>query len=147
MGASSWSYFVPYQPDVNAALRQLRQSVFEQGDYWWAVKGEFGPASAYPDRPTRMDDLLADELVQECGTHSILDMEHVLAEGEEPYDGAVLPVTAAEARAAAGTEVLTREHVQAIDGLANRWWVGRCAVLHDEYGNPTELYFWGFSGD
>lgn len=33
MGASGWSYFVPYQTDVSVALQQLRADVFARGDY------------------------------------------------------------------------------------------------------------------
>ncbi|WP_405095118.1 hypothetical protein [Micromonospora sp. NBC_01412] len=42
-----------------------------------------------------------------------------------------------------GYEVLTREHVVAIGGLAEQRWFGRCAVLHDVTGRPDEIYFWG----
>lgn len=33
MGASGWSYFVPYEADISAALQKLRQDVFARGDY------------------------------------------------------------------------------------------------------------------
>lgn len=33
MGASFWSYFVPYQADLGAALQALREKVFAEGDY------------------------------------------------------------------------------------------------------------------
>lgn len=33
MGASYWSYYVPYEPDINKALQQLRERVFKDGDY------------------------------------------------------------------------------------------------------------------
>jgi hypothetical protein len=33
MGASGWTYFVPYESDVSAALQRLRQDVFARGDY------------------------------------------------------------------------------------------------------------------
>ena len=33
MGASSWSYYIPYQQDIAQALQELRQRVFEAGDY------------------------------------------------------------------------------------------------------------------
>ena len=33
MGATGWSYFVPYDADVSAALQRLRVDVFERGDY------------------------------------------------------------------------------------------------------------------
>jgi len=33
MGASGWSYFVPYEADISAALQRLRADVFARGDY------------------------------------------------------------------------------------------------------------------
>jgi hypothetical protein len=33
MGASGWSYFVPYEADISVALQRLRQDVFDRGDY------------------------------------------------------------------------------------------------------------------
>lgn len=36
MGASGWSYFVPYQPDLQQALDDLRERVFQRGDYYLA---------------------------------------------------------------------------------------------------------------
>jgi hypothetical protein len=73
VGASGWDYYVAYQPDLQAALDELRRHVFEIGDYWWAVPCEFGKSAAeFPDRPRTEAELWADESVQESGTHSIL---------------------------------------------------------------------------
>ncbi len=33
MGATGWSYFVPYEADVSAALERLQAAVFERGTY------------------------------------------------------------------------------------------------------------------
>jgi hypothetical protein len=33
MGATGWSYFVPYEADVSAALQRLREGVFNRRDY------------------------------------------------------------------------------------------------------------------
>jgi hypothetical protein len=33
MGATGWSYFVPYEADISAALQRLREDVFARGDY------------------------------------------------------------------------------------------------------------------
>jgi hypothetical protein len=33
MGASGWSYFVPYQKDINRALQDLKDEVFKRGQY------------------------------------------------------------------------------------------------------------------
>jgi hypothetical protein len=144
MGASGWDYYVPYQDDLGAALKALRDRVFAEGDYWWAVPDEF--AADCPDRPTTWADLMADDEVRESGTHSILDVFKVVEPGEEPGFGTVEPVSTAQALAHVGTEHPTREHAKALTGLAEHRWIGRCAVLH-ENGEPTELYFFGFSGD
>ncbi|GHJ43573.1 hypothetical protein Cs7R123_09150 [Catellatospora sp. TT07R-123] len=147
MGASGWSYYVPYEEDLNAALTRLQQRVFAEGDYWW-VHGGFGTSAAdYANRPASFEELIADEAVQESGTHSILDMYRVQADGQRPDFAMVQPVSRAEAMARTGVEKLTRDHVAAIDGLADQRWHGRCAVLHDATGQPAEIYFWGFSGD
>jgi len=33
MGATGWTYFVPYEADISAALQRLREDVFARGDY------------------------------------------------------------------------------------------------------------------
>jgi hypothetical protein len=176
MGSSGWKYFVEYQPDLQAAFRALQARVLTEGDYWWAVPGEWGrSARDYPDYPRTIGELFADERVQESGTHSILDMDRVLPEGEpqqfgwlaaltadltsplemqrlftafgQPELGTVAPVTAAEAVERTGVAKLTRDHLEAIEDLAPHRGFGRCAVLHDAAGTPTEIYFWGRSGD
>ncbi|WP_204009496.1 hypothetical protein [Virgisporangium aurantiacum] len=145
MGSSNWDYFVPYQHDLNAALLQLQAQVLADGAYYWAPGGR-GSASRYPNRPTTMADLFSDELVQQEGTHSILDMDEVVGPDEEPDFAAVAPVTADEARERTGTEILTREHAPHIRTLADKAWYGRYAVLHDTDGKPSEIYFFGYSG-
>lgn len=148
MGASGWSYFVDYQPDLGRALDELRTRVFAEGDYWWAEPYEFGKsASDFPDRPRTEDELWSSESVQESGTHSILDVHEVVGPGETPGHGTVEPVSAAEALLSASVATLTRAHVGLLGDLATRRWSGRCAVLHDDAGRPSEIYFWGSSGD
>jgi hypothetical protein len=149
VGASGWSYYVPYQADLNAALVQLRDATFASGEYYWPNEfyRRLGAELEDKPRPTRLADLYADDMVQEDGTHSILDMFKVIGPGEEPDYGTVEPLSDREALEHAGTCQLTRHHVDKIESLASRRWFGRCAVLHDERGEPAEIYFWGFSGD
>lgn len=148
MGASGWSYVVAYQPDLGKALDELRARIFEEGDYWWAEPSAFGrSASDFPDRPRTEDELWSSELVQESGTHSILDMHEILRPGAAPDFGTVEPVSEAEALRCVGVSTLTRAHLPQLAGLATERWHGRCAVLHDTAGRPAEIYFWGFSGD
>jgi hypothetical protein len=93
--------------------------------------------------------LWENESVQESGTHSILDVDRVVAPwpwARQPF-GSVRPVSRWEARRRTGTAHPTRAEVDALNPLAVKRWHGRCAVLHDAEGRPTEIYFWGFSGD
>jgi hypothetical protein len=147
VGASGWEYYVPYQEDLGAALDLLRRQAFEEGDYLWDPWDHDLSAGQGAPRPRTIDELWADECVQELGTHSILDMDRVIGPRERPDYYTVQPVSAEEARRHAGTDRLTRAHVDAINPLAERRWLGRCAVLHDDEGRPQEIYFWGFSGD
>ncbi|TWG14038.1 hypothetical protein FHX34_104332 [Actinoplanes teichomyceticus] len=139
---------MPYQPDLGRALDELRKRVFEEGDYWWAEPYQLGTSAAdFPNRPRTEDELWSSEAVLESGTHSILDMRTVVRPGEKPDYCTVEPVSEREALECAGVARLTRAHVEAIDDLAEQRWFGRCAVLHDDAGNPSEIYFWGYSGD
>ncbi|MDR6973719.1 hypothetical protein J2X68_000388 [Streptomyces sp. 3330] len=147
MGASEWDYYVPYQEDLNAALQRLRREVFDAGDYYWVNGGDWRPEAEREPRPQSLEELWEDELVQETGTHSILDVFHVVGPGESPDYSTVAPVTAEEARERLGTDELTRAHVTDFDVFPRSRWIGRCAVLHDDEDAPQEIYFWGHSGD
>ncbi|MFJ4472848.1 hypothetical protein ACIP2X_35915 [Streptomyces sp. NPDC089424] len=147
MGASAWDYYVPYQEDLDAALQQLRGEVFATGDYYWVHDDEPQPDGDGEPRPQSLDELWEDELVQETGTHSILDIFRVVGPDETPDHNTVEPVTAEEARELLGTDKLTRAHVKDFGVFPQSRWIGRCTVLHDEAGDPHEIYFWGYSGD
>ncbi|GAA4921996.1 hypothetical protein [Actinoplanes utahensis] len=148
MGASWWSYHVPYQPDLQAALDGLRERAFAEGDYWWAVPRQNKTSAAdFPDRPRTEEELWAEEIVQDSGTHSILDVREIVTVPGRATCGTVHVVDEAEALERVGVARPTREHVAELEPLATERWVGRCAVLHDQAGEPAEIYFWGFSGD
>ncbi|MEV5631193.1 hypothetical protein [Micromonospora tulbaghiae] len=49
--------------------------------------------------------------------------------------------------AQAALDELRRQVFETLAPLAEQRWFGRYAVLHDDAGAPSELYFWGFSGD
>ncbi|MER5944811.1 hypothetical protein ABT127_01970 [Streptomyces sp. NPDC001904] len=146
MGASGWEYYVPYQEDVSAALEELRERVFRDEDYYWSGDHPLDEDDRVP-RPATVEELWEDEDARESGTHSILDMERVLRPGEAPGACTIRPVQPDEACRLTGTDVLTREHVEAMEPLVEEGWSGRVAVLHDGAGRPSELYFWGISGD
>ncbi|MFI2367043.1 hypothetical protein [Streptomyces sp. NPDC018833] len=147
MGASEWDYYVPYQEDLGGALEELRRKVFEAGDYYWVNGAGWRPEEDREPRPQTLEELWEDELVQETGTHSILDVFRILGPDDTRDYGTVEPVTAEEARTLLGTDKPTRAHVKDFDIFPRSRWVGRCAVLHDDQSQPQEIYFWGHSGD
>lgn len=148
MDASGWSYYVPYREDFNEVLKELHRTVFAKDDYWWPRGDEplGDEGEGWLPRPLTLDELWDDDYVQEEGTDSILDIDRVIGPDATPEPGTAQIVSAAEACARVGTDVLTRAHVEAIRDLASRRGFGRCAVLHDNEGTPRELYFWGSTG-
>lgn len=73
MGASGWSYYVPYDPDLDRALQRLREQVFREGKF-------YSPDPAR--RPKSIAQLL--EWNAEDGTHSILDMTRIAPPPKTP---------------------------------------------------------------
>ena len=148
MGASFWDYYVPYQADFEVALQQLREQVFASRDFYWIGGNESADGVWRTPPPPTIEALFEVEDVLSEGTHSILDMERMLQPGEEPDYGTVEPIDERDAQnIAGGVTLLTRAHVEDLEALADRRWFGRCAVLHNDAGVPTEIYFWGSSGD
>lgn len=169
MGASSWIYFVPYQQDFYAALEQLRQDVFQRGDYLllddWDLMNEADeriaagedPTTVHTDqlkqraalpKPDSIDELF--EWNEDSGTHSILDMEGGLS--DEVGFGTLSPLTDDQLLATFGTTMPTHQQVEQrmkdddwVGDLRSRW-QGLYLVIYD--GNsPSELCFAGYSGD
>ncbi|GLY72208.1 hypothetical protein [Actinoallomurus iriomotensis] len=147
MGASSWQYFVPYQEDLQDALRRLRHKVFEERAYYWVKGADWRPEKDREPWPATIEELWEDEWVHESGTHSILDIFRVIGPAEQPDYNTVQPVSADEAFRHLGVRELTRAHVPEFDVFPRARWMGRCAVLHDDRGRPQEICFWGHSGD
>ncbi|MCA0351902.1 MAG: hypothetical protein LCH85_07875 [Chloroflexi bacterium] len=100
MGASGWTYFVPYQADLQAAFDQLQADVLESGDFskggaWWeglALEDYLPPdrlstddiESYRQELEALQSQTYPTTIEQWCkwnepdGTHSILDIERVV---------------------------------------------------------------------
>lgn len=162
MGASNWTYFVPYQPDLNQALQELREAVFRQGDYYgpaewyaplWAKRisddrcGYVITQVASPEvrsGPQTILDLL--ERNGEQGTHSILDIQGI---AHVPFFGVAAPLTPQQLKDLFGTDRPTRpmiEQAQAELQNLRRPWEGVYVVVYKD-GRPDEIVFTGRSGD
>jgi hypothetical protein len=158
MGASGWDYRVPYQPDAEAAFTHLQDQVLESGEFLWREE-YYGP------RPTTRWQLAAikdREEFWEEGTHSILDMDRIVAADDEDHDGTLRPLTPDKVRQYFGTDRPTeadfdrvylytpgtdmREWARRRLHADLRRWSGRFTILYDG-GQPQQIIFFGFSGD
>src|SRR5437867_8016391 len=117
MGGHFWSYAVPYQEDIQAALEALREREFRAGRFWQPSEvqpGFFGrilgrPPSK-PKPPATIREAL--KISDATGTRSILDMERI---SETPDLGAVSPLPPDELRRLFGTAEPTREIIEQSD--------------------------------
>ena len=148
MGGHPWFYFVEYEPDVESALRKLRQREFDAGRYNPAVDFPAFPVTNESPAPGARHDSI-EEAIEDAdadGTRSILDMERV---SEEADFNAVAPVPRGTLIELFGTDRPTREMVDASDELFE---------LMDERGQgvyiivyegerPSEIFFAGYSFD
>ena len=137
MGASAWSYFIPYQDDVQHAFRQLQQQVFANGNYLKPWQEPSAPHIPSPGVPNNIEELLT--LAGTTGTHSILDLsatmqlQHVSSDVLEQIFATMHPTHALVEAAEQGWELWT---------LAD----GDYLIVY-RAGEPDELYFFGTTGD
>ncbi|WP_133794591.1 hypothetical protein [Actinokineospora alba] len=130
-------------------VRKLKEKVFAEGDYYWPYDGHFG-GEPLP-RPTRRRKLWTYEAIQESGTHSILDLTHLIDAGEPDSFGSLRPLTAQEATAAFGTDKPTAADFERLEKagelpqLAPRWSGVYVTLFAD--GKAAEIGIWGHSGD
>ncbi|GAA2750507.1 hypothetical protein [Kitasatospora cinereorecta] len=144
MGASSWSYVTPLQHSEQAALDSLRAAVFARDAEYYREEGIETLAA-----------LTESGRLDEEPAHSVLDVDRVVRcepDTEEP--GEVRVVEGPEVVELFGTASPTRETVeQAVERAGDGWFPpfgrgsGCCTVVHDAAGRPTQLFFWGTTGD
>jgi len=147
MGAHPYYYFVEYQPDIEAALQDLRQREFEAGRY--------NPVQPFPRFPINPDSPApgarhetiyeAIEDAAEDGTRSILDIETL---SDWPELGVASPLSEEDLERYFGTTQPSREMVSRklnFLGTAKR---GNCVyIIVFAAGQPSEIFFGGYSID
>jgi len=170
MGVSSWSYFVPYEKDIQAALTALRRRVFQTSEYLdpdayllqvftsrtvrrklldqlpnelkKEIKAELHARRSR--RPSSIEELV--ERAGESGTHSILDISKVTA---RPSRGCAAPLTKRQLKKLFGTTKPTREQLEArlydLMNLRSPWRASYVVVYRGE--KPREICFAGSSGE
>jgi hypothetical protein len=146
VGAVPYRYFVNYQPDVSAALRELREREFRAGRY-----NPVMPLPPFPVRPDSPAPGARHRTIQEAlraaganGTRSILDLERV---SQEPALGAVFRLPDGALLALYGT---TRPAREMFEQGADSEYIERgqgiyITVYRDDH--PDEIYFSGYSYD
>jgi hypothetical protein len=175
VGASQWYYTVDHQPDVSAALQQLRQEVYDRGDYYrepaehdsdldmteeefraqlepWSDNGQDDAILedwlARKRRPVPVDPDTLCAAQPHSGTHSIIDMG--LGVSDRPDLFTVSPLTGEELSEAFGSTMPLSSQVQEwmkSDGSGWREsWVGTYVISYRD-GQPDHIHFCGFSGD
>jgi len=147
MGAHPYYYFVEHQPDIEAALQDLRQREFEAGRY--------NPALPFPDFPIRPDSPApgaihesiyeAIEDAAEDGTRSILDIESV---SDRPDYGVASPLSEENLERYFGTTRPAREMISRKLDFLESIERGHCVYITVyEAGQPSGLFFAGYSFD
>ncbi len=145
MGAEAWSCIVPYQADIEAAMRFAQEQEFAAGRY--RIMDSNDPPSTI------------DEACLKCeasGTCSILDMMGVIDTPHEVEDeqylgsdyGMVAPLSPDRLVELYGTERPTRPMVLG-DSEIYSWLdrgIGSYVVVY-EGETPTEIFFAGYSFD
>jgi hypothetical protein len=144
MGGHAWTYFVPYQPDITAAMQALRRREFEAGRYNPAVRFPMDRNAASPGaQHTSIEAAL--EASDADGTRSILDMERI---GQTPDLGVVVPLPLEQLEELYGTQQPTRKTIeQNMDFLDDiERGEGVYIIVYKE-GSPSEIFFAWFSYD
>ncbi|WP_250401632.1 hypothetical protein [Streptomyces cellostaticus] len=157
MGASGWDYVTTYDGDVESALATLQAGVFQQ---------EYGDDARYRSLEALYEDK---EFMGSEGTHTILDIDRVVATDDPPTDsditdyGTLRPlalgrvthhfgtdrpsVAQYEELVAASRHVAShKEHKQSLLGECRMRWTGYYIVLYSG-DSATHLGIFGFSGD
>lgn len=132
MGAEPWDYFVPYEPNIQAALDKLREREFRAGRY----RGS-------DEQPATIDEAM--ENSGASGTGSILDISRV---ADRPDYFAVAPLSREELLELFGTEQPTREVIEGNLSFFQDIERGQgIYIVAYQDGKPTELFFAGYSFD
>src|SRR5262245_10548722 len=117
MGGHFWSYVVPYQDDVQAALEKLKEQEFRAGRFWQPSEvepGFFGRILGHPPTKPKPPRTIREALKisDATGTRSILDMERIC---KRPDLGAISPIPPDDLQRFFGTTEPTREMIERSD--------------------------------
>ncbi len=153
MGAHPYLYFVRYNPDVDAALQELREQEFRAGRYNPVIphpQFPFPSEAAQPSKPsTGAQHKTIRDAVKAAGadgTRSVLDLDHV---SDAPEFNSVAPLPPEELENLFGTARPTHKLIErnldgVFEGIESGQGVYIIAYKNDQ---PDELFFAGYSFD
>jgi hypothetical protein len=132
MGAEPWSIFTKYDSNIQRALDNLRDEVFESGSFRFAEEG-----------PSSIEEAL--EIADADGTCSILDIMQI---ADQPDFCCAAPFSKDELTTYFGSDRPTRADVESSEDYWEEMERGqaRYAVVYAG-GAPSEIYFAGYSFD
>lgn len=163
MGASGWSYVAPYNLDVATSLRRLQERLLRDGEFYWYWDAGYAGVEFRP-RPSTIEDLWNSEDFWESGSATILDIMRVVDTPDAPHwrnrddFSTVRPLAPDRIRHYFGTSHPSRAQFEAVandygnphnsDFMDEDYmrWTGHYVLLYHG-GVPTEVGFWGWSGD
>jgi hypothetical protein len=158
MGGHYIDYFVPYQPDINQALRDLQQQILDEGDFPWLEEHRARPKTVVEYEEFRewlqraflsdVDDEENDEIMyafEGFETYTALDMEGI---SETPFAARLCPLSEDELDVYFDTHEPTKEQIQAnydFTEIIERGY-GIYTIAYQN-GKPSEIYFGFYSND
>ncbi|MEV6526319.1 hypothetical protein AB0M43_30705 [Longispora sp. NPDC051575] len=136
-----------YRGDIPSSLGALHQELFDNGDSWFRAQLTRWELP----QPTTLEELWGSEVYHEFmgtnGTHSILDVPGLGPDGISPLDAeTIVRVFGTDQPTRADWDRVAGKYANGVGGLLGDRWTGRCVVLSKD-GEPSEVAFWGFSGD
>ena len=140
MGAHPYCYFVKYQPDLDAALQELREREFQAGRYNPVQPFLDFPIDANAPSPGAGHDSIDDarEEAAEDGTRSILDIEGI---SEERNFCVAAPLTEEELGEYFGTVHPTKEMISNNMDFLEDIDRGQCIyIVAYKDDQPSELF-------
>lgn len=147
MGAEPYYYFVKYNPDIDAALQELREREFKAGRYNPVIRHLDFPIEPNAPSPGAQHDSIQEalEASDADGTRSILDLDHV---SEERDFCAVAPLQPDELEQLFGTGQPTHDMIEQCEELFENMDRGQGVyIIAYKDGKPDEIFFGGYSFD
>lgn len=148
MGGHSYYYAVPYEDDINRALRSLRAREFEAGRYNPVVPFlEFSIDASLTPSPGRQHSSIQEavEASDADGTRSILDIEKI---GDKADFGVAAPLSPERLNELYGTDKPTLEMVaKNMDFFEDVERGQAIYFLVFKNEKPSEIFFAGMSYD